>query len=387
MDNLHFDKTLQGRKLVFVFGNLELGGAERQGLLLADYLRKECGAQVHVVGLGSSPGRVSELCDELGITWSGVSFHWGLRRRLPSFFRAVRALRETRPDILISYTRVPNMVCALGWRRIGARLCIWNQADEGLLMNRMPHYRLAVAQPHCFISNSSGGKDFLVREYGKPPDQIHVIYNGIAAGAPGKDKAHWRDELQIPRETLAACMIANLSAYKDHGTLVRAWKEVLDRGSFTQPPVLVLGGRFDGEEKGLLRLARQLGIADFVRMPGKIADVPGLLGAVDLFAYSSRSEGVPNAVLEAMAAGLPVVGTDIPGIREAVGGDGSRFLAGAGDSSALAEKILALLQDRELRDGLGRSLKKRSEELFSLDTMCRKSAELICASLERAIKP
>lgn len=380
-------RELQGKKIALVFGNLELGGAERQGLLLADYLQKVCGAQVQVVGLSSSPGRLSDLCDELGIKWSGVPFHWGLRRRLQSFSRAVRALSAIGPDILISYTRVPNMVCALGWRRIGAKLCIWNQADEGLLMNRMPHYLFAVAQPHCFISNSSGGRDFLVREYGKSPDQIHVIYNGIAAAAPQRDKAAWREELRIGEQSLAVCMIANLSAYKDHGTLVRAWKEVLDRGSFAAPPVLILGGRFDGEEKGLLRLAGELGIAGAVRMPGRIADVPGLLGAVDLFAYSSKSEGVPNAVLEAMAAGLAVVGSDIPGIREAVGADGSAYLAGVGDSGKMAEKILALLQDKELRDGIGRSMKRRIEDRFSLDTMCRTSAELICASLQRGAKP
>lgn len=377
---------LRGIKISFVFGNLELGGAERQGVLLANYLQQECGAEVNVVGLHSSPGRLSELCDEHNIRWSGIPFHWGARRRIPSFLRALRHLKELGPEILISYTRVPNLVCAVGWSRVGAKVCIWNQSDEGLLMKRLPHYRYAVRQPHCFISNSTGGKKFLVNAYGKLQDDIHVIYNGIALTTPALDKTTWRRKLEVPAEAPVACMVANLTPYKDHPTLLRAWKEVIEHGSFTAPPVLVLGGRFDGQEKDLWQLAEQLGIADFVRMPGKIDDVSGLLAAVDLFTFSSKSEGIPNAVLEAMATGLPIVATDIPGLREAVGPVGSEYLCGVGDSTVMADRIIALLQNREHRAEVGKALKIRAEQEFSLEHMCRKSAEVICGALERARK-
>lgn len=387
MDNMTSITSLHGLKFTFVFGNLELGGAERQGLHLAEYLQKECGAKVRVVGLGPAPGRLSELCEERGIPWSGVDFHWGLRRRIPSLLRALRLLTQDKPDVLVSYTRVPNMVCALGWRRIGAKLCVWNQADEGLLMNRLPHYRFAVSRAHCFISNSTGGKEFLVRSYGLAPQEVHVIYNGICAGTPKLSREKWRAQLEAAAESLVVTMIANLSPYKDHPTLIRAWKEVVERGEFASPPLLVLGGRFDGEEKGLAQLAESLGIADLVRLPGKIDDVPGLLAASDLFAYSSKSEGIPNAVLEAMAAGIPVAGTDIPGIREAVGPEGAGYLVRVGESAELAEKILALAKDRELRASLGRSLKARIEEKFTLESMCRESARLICRHLEQSTKP
>lgn len=380
-------KQLRGLKFTFVFGNLELGGAERQGLHFAEYLQKECGAKVRVVGLGPAPGRLSELCDERGIPWSGVEFHWGLRRRIPSFFRALRLLAQEKPDVLVSYTRVPNLVCAFGWPRIGAKLCVWNQADEGLLMNRLPHYRFAVSRAHCFISNSTGGKDFLVRNYGLAPEDVHVIYNGISAGTPGLSREEWRAQLGATAESLVVTMIANLSPYKDHATLIRAWKEVVDRAEFATPPLLVLGGRFDGEEIGLAQLAESLGIADLVRLPGKIDDVPGLLAASDLFAYSSKSEGIPNAVLEAMAVGIAVAGTDIPGIREAVGPEGALYLARVGESEELAQKILALAGDRALRESLGRSLKARIEEKFTLESMCRESAQLICRHMEQSSKP
>ena len=375
------NESLRGRKIAFVFGSLDLGGAERRGLLLADYLMKHSGADVHVFGLSEFPGRLSDLCNQLGVRWSGISFHWGIRRRLPSFLRAVNTLKKAEPDIIISYTRVPNLVSAWGWKWIGAKLCVWNQADEGLLLNGMPLYRLAISRAHCFISNSRGGRDFLVSTYGKSPKSVHLIHNGVALSAPMSNKSDWRKQWGIGTDRPVACMVANLSRYKDHETLIRAWGRVISESKPETLPLLILAGRFDGTEVGLTRLTLELGVGDHVRLIGQVEDIAGLLGAVDLFVYSSRSEGLPNGVLEAMSAGLPIVGTDIPGIRDAVGPDGWKYLSAAGDSNDMSERILLLLQDRELREGLGQALQMRADKEFTLEKMCIDSAELISASL------
>ena len=368
---------LQGRKILFLFGNMELGGAERQGLFLARFLKSECGADVHVWGLDRKPGRLSELCEEYGIPWRGIRFHWGLSKRFFRFIPCALAIRKQRPDILISYTCVPNLVAALTWKFAGARLCVWNQADEGLLLTRGLLHRFAVGLAHCFISNSTGGRDFLVDTYGLAPEKVAVIRNGIPAPAPVNDRAVWRRRLGLGDDTFVACMVANISPYKDHATLVRAWGEFVKRTGDACSPVLLLAGRFDGREEALRRLGEDLGIGGSIRFLGKVADVDGLLTATDLFVYSSKSEGIPNAVLEAMAVGLPVSATDIPGIREAVGPDGSRFLAVPGDHRALADSMLLFHHDAALRREIGARLRRRAETEFAVERMCRNTAEII----------
>lgn len=372
--------ALQGLRILFLFGSLDLGGAERQGLEVADYLKGVCGARVEVWGLSEKPGRLSELCQERSIPWQGIRFHWGIRKGFSHFFEFLARLRANRPDVLISATCVPNLVCALMWKAAGARLCIWNQVDEGLLLHGGVLHRLAVRLPHCFISNSTGGRDFLSRTYGLPPGRITVIHNGIAPPKPIHGRDEWRRRLGVEPDATLACMVANLSRHKDHETLLHAWAGISPRPGRPRTELL-LAGRFDGTEDRLSRLCEDLAIGDRVRFLGPVDDVDGLLGACDLFVYSSRSEGIPNAVLEAMAAGLPVVATDIPGIREAVGDDGRPFLAPAGDSAALADRIELLLDGAELRNSLGARLQRRAESHFSVEDMRRATAGTIIAAL------
>ncbi len=371
---------LQGLKVLFLFGSLDLGGAERQGLEVADYLKGVCGARVEVWGLSERPGRLSELCRERSIPWQGIRFHWGIRKGFSHFFEFTARLRAKRPHVLISATCVPNLVCALLWKVAGARLCVWNQVDEGLLLHGGVLHRLAVRLPHCFISNSAGGRDFLSRTYGLPPGRITVIHNGIAPPKPLHDRDEWRRRLGVEPDATLACMVANLSRHKDHETLLHAWAEISLRPGRPRTELL-LAGRFDGTEDRLAGLCEELAIKDRVRFLGPVDDVAGLLAACDLFVYSSRSEGIPNAVLEAMASGLPVAATDIPGIREAVGDDGRPFLATAGDSAALAERIGLLLDGAELRNTLGARLRRRAESEFSVEDMRRATAGTIIAAL------
>jgi glycosyltransferase involved in cell wall biosynthesis len=372
---------LYGRKILFLFGSLDMGGAERQGLLLARHLRHACGARVQVWGLSERTGHLAELCDREGIAWRAVPFHWGLSRRLWHFPRFLSLLRRERPEITISYTCVPNLVAALGWRLAGVQACLWNQADEGLLLNRLPLHRLALRQPSSIVSNSTGGKRFLEETYGLPPGRVQLIRNGVVLPKPELDRAAWRQRLGVDEGTLVATMVANLSRHKDHNTLVRAWAGLL-AGWQGPLPVLALAGRFDGAEADVLRIVGEAGVAGQVRLLGPVDDVAGLLAASDLFVYSSRSEGIPNAVLEAMAAGLPVAGTDIPGIREAVGEAVASFLAPVGDAAALAGMMGTLLAEAGLRRTLGEALKQRVEEEFSAAAMCNRTVACLLKALE-----
>lgn len=368
-------------RILFLFGSLEMGGAERQGLLLARYLKEHEAAEVQVWGLGAAGGAVADQCVAWDIPWHALPLHWGLRRRIPHLLRLFRRLRSDRPTILLSYTKVPNLSAALLWRLCGVRLCVWNQADAGLLLDSTWLHRLAVSRVEHFIANAEGGRRYLLDTFGLQPSQVRLIRNGVSLAPPVADRSAWRQRLSVAEGDFVAVMVANLSRYKDHETLLRAWQSIAARSNADRQPFLVLAGRFDDQAETLQQLATQLHIDGQVRFLGAVSDVSGLLAAADLCVHSSPSEGIPNAVLEAMASGLAVVGSDIPGLREAVGEEGLPLLAPVADADALADQIERLMTDTLLRHRQGKAMRQRAEQLFGLERMCRETAEYLHAAV------
>jgi glycosyltransferase involved in cell wall biosynthesis len=386
---------LKGRRIVFVLGNLELGGAERQALILARYLAEHEQAVVEVWGFNKS-GPVAELCEQSGLCSRVIPYPFTENRfsRLKALGRVARALRRAKPDILLPYTFGPNVVCGLVWRWTGARACVWNQRDEGIVPFTSPSVRWAAQQTPRFVSNCDAGARFLVEKLGVDAKKVTVIRNGVETVTPQFDRGAWRERLEVDDRCFVACMVANLHAHKDHATLLRAWRNVVrdfeangvghaadntrvdthvDKGS----AVLVLAGRRDGAYESLAALAGELKIDGSVRFVGAVSDVPGLLNAVDVSVFSSRSEGCPNAVLESMAAGLPVTGTNIEGIREVVGAAGTRFLTPVEDAQALSEVLIKLAKDPVLRARAGAENRDRIRENYDSLRMCEETAALL----------
>jgi glycosyltransferase involved in cell wall biosynthesis len=127
---------------------------------------------------------------------------------------------------------------------------------------------------------------------------------------------------------------------------------------------LLLAG--EGPEEGAIRdLVRGLGLTEYVRFLGLRTDVARLLGAVDLFLLTSVSEGIPLVLIEAMAAGLGVVSTNVGGVAEVVEDSRTGLLAPAAAASALADSLLRLAADPVLRDSLGHAGRERAFAVFS----------------------
>lgn len=376
---------LQHKRVLILFGSLDLGGAERQGLILARYLKQHEGACVTVWGLGEGRGVVADICDSWHIPWSAVRLHWGLRRRLPHLLRLALRLRAEKPDILLSYTKVPNLAAALLWRLCGVRLCVWNQADAGLLLGPTLLHHRAIGRVHHFIANADIGRRYLVDTFGIRPRDVQLIRNGITLPAPAKSRSAWRHRLNLTEGQLLITMVANLSRYKDHATLLEAWRSVLDQWRGDESPLLALAGRPDDTAEALKLQAERLGISAQVCFLGAVDDIAGLLNASDLCVHSSPSEGIPNAVLEAMFSGLPVAGSDIPGLREAVGEAGCRCLAPPADASALAKILLQLMSSADLRATLGSAMRHRAEECFGEERMCRETVAYLADSLQGTV--
>ena len=356
---------MKSRRVLFVLGNLELGGAERQALILAKYLREQ--ADVEIWGFNHS-GPVAEICTQHSIPSRVVPL------QQPSDIRNfVRLLRETRPDILLPYTLLPNVACGLVWQRTGARLCVWNQRDEGIFqLNAKWQHRAAQLTPQ-FIANSHGCARYLIDDLHVNPAKIRVIPNGIELAPPQSDRRTWRARLDLDDTTFVACKIANLHANKDHVTLLKAWRLVVN--TLNQRAVLVLAGRHYGAYESLVHLTNELDLASNVRFPGPVSDVAGLLTAAEIGVFSSRSEGCPNGILECMAAGLAVAATDIESIRE-VAGD-QEFLAPPGDADRLAQIILELAADPDTRTSIGAANQSRIKARYNAQRMCEDTVSLL----------
>lgn len=361
-----------------------MGGTERQALYLAEYLAKEQCAKVYVFGM-SRPGLAAARCDELGIPWRIVPFRWPCRKLtlLKTLPRFTWHLMKARPDVVLAYTHWANVACGLTWRVTGARTCIWNQRDldeEGLTGCKIE--KLASRLTSGFISNSVCAAHFLAKTLGVSRERIHVVRNGVILNKSKANRTAWRAKLGVSKNCLLACMVANLRYPKDHVTLVRAWRHVVDNlDREGRSPILLLAGCFQDKYDSIRALVDDLELDSHVHFLGQVKDIHGLLSEVDLAVFSSLSESSPNGILESMASGLAVVGTDISGIRETVGQEGKRYLAPPKDPSGLANRIVELLKDKELRSKAGKANFCRIEKDFSFVNMFKRTVGFIIDQL------
>ncbi|HEX8200995.1 MAG TPA: glycosyltransferase [Isosphaeraceae bacterium] len=206
----------------------------------------------------------------------------------------------------------------------------------------------------------------LVEHEGIPPGRVEVIYNGIdmAPIAPADDpeaRDRARRELGVGPEDFVAIQVARLDPVKDHPLALRALARVVARRP--EARLVVVG---EGPEAETIRgEVRRLGLDGAVRLLGLRGDVPALLAGANLGLLTSRSEGIPLTVIEAMAAGLPVLATRVGGLGEVVADGQTGLLVPPGDDGALADAWLRLADDPDLRRQMGAQGRRRAVADFS----------------------
>ncbi len=204
----------------------------------------------------------------------------------------------------------------------------------------------------------------LVDNEGIPDHRIQRIYNGVDFSAFGRipaDRAVLRGQLGFAADDLLIVQVARLDHLKDHPTAIRTMRRVAAQRANAR---LVLVG--EGPERATIEAEiERRGVGPHVRLLGLRSDVADLLHAADLFLLTSISEGIPVTLIEAMAAGLPIVSTDVGGVGEVVDDGTTGFLAPSGDDAALARAIFRLADDAKLRDQMGQRGRERAQAVFS----------------------
>lgn len=389
-------KNTTDLRVIILIECLEMGGAERQAVMLARELRQrhDIDSQVWSIGKNAGHGKtraVAAFCDYCGVPLHEspvhISDNWsdwpnGLRQFADQ-------LKAQKPDVILAYWNKPNMTAGLIWRWTGAKTYFWGQRDEGRARPPRGLERLAVANTPWFISNSQDGADYLIQTLGVPVERVRKIPNGIDPPPPLVTREQWREQLGIPQTAFAVTMIANLHHYKDHHTLLEAWRHFLNALSIHDlqefPAYLVLAGHWYDTAASLQQTAQDKDMKNTVIFPGSVTDVSGLLGAMDCCVHSSYKEGLPNAVLEAMHSGLPVIGTDIPGIRDALGETQRHFLVPPKDSSTLANRFAEIYRiDRDSRSRIGKENRHRALTHFSPEQLAANTLDAIKSALENS---
>lgn len=292
------------------------------------------------------------------------------------------ALRRLRPDLLVTYNwgaiewAMASRVLP-GSRHIHVEAGFGRGEADSQILRRVLFRRWALARCALVVVPSRRLEDLARRVWRLPAERVAYVPNGVDAArfsAPVRDGV--RGFTRRPEE-LVIGTVAPLRPEKNVGRLLRVFATLDD--SFTAR-LMVVG---DGIERGPLeRLAAELGIADRVIFTGQ-AMPESVLGTFDIFALSSDTEQMPNALLEAMAASRPVAAVDVGDVKDMVCEDNREFIVARDDAPAFAAAITGLLRDREKRDALGAKNRRRVVAEFSQERMFSSYYEAFCASRMR----
>lgn len=194
--------------------------------------------------------------------------------------------------------------------------------------------------------------------------------------------SHLKASLGLPPDGKVVGIVSRLVWYKGYNELLRAAQDLLRLHADLS--FLVVGEGSHGPE--IEALAQKLGIAERVIFTGRRSDVPQLLAIMDVFALPSYREGFNVAALEAMAMGLPVVGTRVRGLMEPVVDGKTGFLVPIKDKDALAEAIHKLLENKEMALSMGRAGRQRVEDEFVMQKLLPRQMELYQQVIESALR-
>ena len=236
---------------------------------------------------------------------------------------------------------------------------------------------------HSILTNSEALKEALIKYEKMPAKNIEVIPNGIKLKEFDTifkiDREKKRSELGLKEYHIVAGMVARLHPIKDHFTLVKAFKKVVQKEPNAR--LLIAGtGELYSE---IARLIDELGLNEYVKLLGYYEDLFGFLRSLDIFVLASISESAPISILEAMTTGLPVVASDVGGVKEMVVDNETGILVPSKDVDALANALLKIIESPDMRERMGKMGRKRVEEFYSFDNMIKKYEKLYISLVGR----
>jgi len=359
-------------KVMLLVPTLDQSGAEKQLVLLACQLPTD-EFDVHVVALTRSGPLAKELADHgvrltvLGKKWKFDPF---------TFWRLRKLIQSEQPDILHTWLFAANAYARLiVGRRMSHRpkivvsercVDVWKSGWQLWLDQKL------IGRTDRLIGNSHAVAEFY-RSIGYPADIVRVIHNGISIPENFKaDRETLLAELEIPVGSPVIGFIGRMARQKRGEDIVFAMALV----AILRPDAHLLMIGEGPERDKLMKFARDIGIDNLVRFTGHRADAAKFLSVMYVFWLASDFEGLSNSLMEAMAAGVPCIASDIPPNRELVVDGETGFLVRVGDRVGFQQFTDRLLSDAELARRLGDAGRERMRREFSIDSMVDAHAKL-----------
>lgn len=363
------------KRIFFLIGTLDIGGAETHLVRVARALKgRGWEPEVFVLSPG---GPLTEDLVKADIPVLGGRCNWcrklprgkSLTQQFYTMALLIRAMATRQP--MIAHFFLPGAYLYGGIVALITRAAprIMSRRSLNDYQKKHPIYAWIEHRLHRHIDLACGNSRAVVdqlAEEGVPRERLRLIYNGLDLESfpPLSMRAAKRRDLELNDDVLVITIVANLIKYKGHADLINAL--ALIATAMPRPWVLLCLGRDDGIGAGLIRQAQEAGVGENIRWLGSRRDATEIMVASDVGVLCSHEEGFSNAILESMAAGLPMVVTDVGGNAEAVIDGKTGYVVPAKNPHVLGEAILRLVSNPE-REEMGKCGRERIRQYFSLD--------------------
>ncbi len=352
-----------------------IGGGEMQTHAISRAMRRQ-GIQVRVIDIrGEGPAFTCQRFQGIPVmryTTPG----WPLVDTLVQQFRLWQWLRRLLPlsDVVqvnhLSMALVPAWLMAR-WARRPLIVLLWGSCRPGIGPFRRglkwAMLRALSRRADHILALSQGMAASLHDAWGYPASRLEVIPNGVDMARFQPDPASAKPPPLAGREPVVVS-VGRLVPAKRYDLLIEAWARVSPK--FAHGHLVILG---EGPlRRELEAQVERLGLSDRVSLPGEVPAVERWLSAADVYVSSSDTEGMSNAILEALASALPVIATRVSGSTDLIQHGQQGLLVERGSVDGLAGGILRLLEDAGERRRLGRNARGRIQQSFSLEAVARR---------------
>lgn len=359
------------QRILHIIPTLDRGGAEKQLTLLAAGLpQAEFDVQVCVL---TRDGPLGEALRSSQIEYQVIHKTW--KADPSAYLRLRRYIRRLKPDIVHTWLFAANSYGRFAARSAAVKSIIASErcVDSWKSWRELAVDRYLAKRTNRIVANSESVREFYT-SHGLDPDLFTVIPNAVEQ--PAVDSMQKRSELiadlGLPTNARLIGFVGRLWPQKRVKDLI--WAADLLKCVRDDTHFLIVG---DGPQRWRLERYRdQVEIRDRVHFLGERGDAREIISALDCLWLASAFEGQSNAVLEAMAAGVPVVATDIPGMRDLVVPGETGLLVPLGDRAEFTKQTRMILEDAELSRKLSANSVARIEREFSLEQMVNRHAEL-----------
>ena len=356
------------KRILQIIPSLERSGTAKQLSLTARGLPRD-EFDLHVCAIG----RGGPIADELaaaGVPVTVINTRWPVDPL--AYWRLHRHVARLKPELIHTWQPAATV-----YGHAVAKACGVERLVVGLRsLSAFDAQPTRYVTRHCWrvVVNSPVVRDAAVHR-GLPAERILVVPNAVQPAAPSTTtRRQLLAELGLPEDARLIGAVGPLlrrKRLKDAIWIADLLKVIRD-----DVHLLIVG---DGPHRDRLdRFREQVRIPDKVHFLGTRGDVPRLLPHLDVFWSTGTCDVSPNAVMEAMAAGVPVVAADVPGLRDLVVPESTGYLASVGNRATFTRYTQILLDDANLSQQFGQAGRQRMEELFTLDKMTASYADLYC---------